>query len=169
MTAKSHIHVRQMEIGDFEFVRGLAAKQPGFTVPPPYVLWLILRVKDAVCLIAEDSSDGPMAYLLAVPVESPTKTLQVWQLASAEGSNLGDAVLALIRKSRSIARRLGVRRVTFSAIPDSSSFRAARRLTSKVFSATVKQGPILPAMVSDNERQYQFELRLPQRKTSRRR
>ncbi len=165
MPTKSHVHVRQMEVGDFEFVRELAAKQPGFTVPPPYVLWLILRVKDAICLVAENSSDGLMAYLLAVPVQDPLKTLHVWQLASAEASNSGNAPLALVRKLRSIARRLGIRRVTFSSVPNSPSFRAARRLTSKVFSATVKQGSVLPTSVGDKECQYQFELRWRQPKT----
>jgi len=66
-TGHSHIHVRLLEIGDFQFVRNLASKQPNFTVPSTYLLWLLLRIDGAICLVSEHSTKGPLAYLVALP------------------------------------------------------------------------------------------------------
>jgi hypothetical protein len=99
MPNTSHIHVRPLEIVDFSFVQDLASKQENFTVPPTYVLWLMLRIKGAISLVAEHSTRGPLAYLLAVPVEGPEDSMFVWQLAVSKGTVRGKAVLALLVNS----------------------------------------------------------------------
>src|SRR4051812_39896152 len=108
MSNPSHIHVRQLEIGDFAFVRDLASRQPNFTVPPPYVLWLLLQIKGAISLIAEDSIEGPLAYLLAVPVENSTNSLYVWQLAGLQQRQKKSAALALLKELHHMALTTGV-------------------------------------------------------------
>lgn len=160
MPAKQHIHVRQMEVGDFDFVRNLAAKQANFTVPPPYVLWLVLRIKDAICLVSERGTEGPVAYLLAVPIEAPSKAIFVWQLASSDASQPGDATLALLVELREIVRRLRVRRIAFSTVPESSTFRLIQTYAKRVFSANPHPVSMLPAKIGSNEKVYQFEVRL---------
>ncbi len=111
-TAKSsHINVRRLEFGDFAFVRSLAAEQPNFTIPPPYVLWLLLKIRKNVCLVAEDQRVGPLAYLLAIPDEPPG-SLYVWQLAaSANGKRLG-ATPHLLLELRRINRDMRIHRTS---------------------------------------------------------
>src|SRR5258706_12065916 len=119
MPSTSHIHVRQMEVGDFGFIRDLAAKQHNFTVPPPYVLWLLLKIKEAVCLVAEHSNEGLLGYLLAVPIEAPSKALHVWQFATSEAGQRRNVAVPLITEFRTIAQRLRIRKIAFSSIPGS--------------------------------------------------
>lgn len=147
-----------MEVGDFEFVRELAAKQPTFTIPPPYVLWLVLRIKDAVCLVADYSGHGPVAYLLAVPVEAPSKAIYVWQLASTDKGQRQDAVLTLLSEFREIVRSLRVQTVAFSTVPGSAALRRIRSYTEKVFSADPRLTSALPIEIGPNESLYQFEM-----------
>jgi len=111
MPNTTHIHVRPLEIGDFTFVRDLASKQRNFTVPPTYVLWLIMRIKGAVCLIAEDADRGQLAYLLAVPLEGPKKSLFVWQLAATTRGGKEQATLSLLAELRDFGRRKHVRSI----------------------------------------------------------
>jgi hypothetical protein len=158
MPAKSHVHVRQMEVGDFAFVQTLAAKQANFTVPPLYVLWLLLRVKDAVCLVAEQSSGGPLAYLLAVPIDAPSRALHVWQLATSDSGQRKGATLVLLSEFGEIAERLRIRTISFSTIPGSPAFRLIRRYTAKVFSATPKAISTIPSLLGQNEEEYRFKL-----------
>ena len=158
MPPASHIHVRQLEVGDFAFVRALAAKQPNFTVPPPYVLWLLLRIKDAICLVAEHSTEGLLAYLLAVPVEAPAKTLYVWQLAASQAGQRRNATLALLTEFRRITQQFRIRTLAFSTIPGSPAFRVIRRYASKVFAAIPEPISMIPALVCPNESEYRFKL-----------
>lgn len=157
MSAKSHIHVRQMETGDFEFVRTLAARQPTFTVPSPYVLWLVSRIKNSVCLVAEDASLGHCAYMIALPIEAPNQTLHVWQLAGL-GEKNSDAVVALLVEFRKTAKRLGVHTISFSTIPGSSALRRIQTYTKRVFATTALRTSALPQEVSQSEDFYQFEM-----------
>lgn len=147
-----------MEVGDFSFVRELAAKQPNFTVPPPYVLWLLLKIKDAVCLVAEHGTEGLLAYLLALPLEGPAKALYVWQLAATDTGQRRNAASVLLTDFRDIAQRLRVRTIAFSSIPDSPAFRVIRRYAVKIFSATPEAISMIPPLVCPNEKEYQFDL-----------
>lgn len=158
MPAASHMHVRQMEIGDFEFVCDLAAKQSNFTVPPPYVLWLFLRIKDAVCLVVELSGEEPLGYLLAVPIEAPDKALHVWQLAVTPRGARSRAASTLVEAFYSIARKLKVRTIAFSSVAGSAEYRAIRRAIWKVFVAKPQLVGIVPRTVSRTQTEYRIQL-----------
>jgi len=151
MSKELHIHVRSLEIGDFAFVQNLASKQPNFTVPPAYVLWLMLRVKGSICLIAESSKDGPLAYLVAVPVEGPEKSIFVWQLASQQSPLREKSTLALLTEFRSLLKTLDVRAVMFSSFPNSAAFRAIRRYALRVFSSVPKATNPVAVDVKESE------------------
>ena len=159
MAASSHIHVRPLEIGDFNFVRDLAAKQPNFTVPPPYVLWLLLRIKDAICLVAEDSSEGLLAYLLAVPIEAPEKALHVWQFAASNRGARLSASSALLGEFYKIGRRLGIRTVAFSSVPHSAEYRAIRQAIWTISQAKPESVGVVPRSVSRTQTEYRVHLR----------
>lgn len=156
MARGAHIHVRSLEIGDFAFVQDLASKQSNFTVPPLYVIWLLLKIKGSICLVAEDSKNGPHAYLLAVPVEAPEKTMFVWQLASQKGSLREDAILALLNKFRDLLRTSAIVNIAFSTLPKSSAFRAIRRYAWRVFSSV----PQATSAVVVDSKETEFLLRL---------
>jgi hypothetical protein len=154
----SHTHVRPIEIGDFDFVRDLASKQPNFTVPPVYVLWLIARIKGAACLIAERAERGPVAYLLAVPIEGPEKSLFVWQLAAASGAGREKTTLALLTALRDFASGKHVRTIAFSLTPRSAAFRLISRYTNELAATTPRLTSALPPIVAMGESEYSIDL-----------
>jgi hypothetical protein len=156
-----HVHVRKMEIGDFEFVRELAAQQSNFTVPPPYVLWLLLRIKGAITLIAEDNAEGPLSYLLAVPIESPADGLYIWQLATKEHAHQSEVTLAVLEKLRGLVFRSHIQSIAFSAVPDSPALRVFRIYASKLGSGEVRPVGALPLSVEPTEGEYHVDIRLP--------
>jgi len=158
MSNASHIHVRPLEIADFAFVQALASRQANFTVPPLYVLWLMLRIKGAICLIAEHSSKGRLAYLLAVPINGPEDSIFVWQLAALEGSARTKATLALLAEFRNIVGELAVRSIVFSSVPNSAVFRAIRRYAWTVFSSVPETLNALPSAVNDKESEFRLNL-----------
>jgi hypothetical protein len=157
MSTISHVHVRALEIADFDFVQLVASQQSTFTVPPKYILWLLLRIKGAVCLVAEHSTSGPMAYLLAVPMQSAEESLFVWQLASID-SGKDKAILALLAEFRGIVTKRAVRTIVFTSVPNSVNYRAIRRYASKVFSSSPQQTGTLPAAVSRSEGEFLLSL-----------
>lgn len=77
MTPTSKISVRSLEVRDFSFVRELSSSQPNFTIPPPYVLWLLTRISPELCLVAEHADKGPLGYLLALPINNPPKSSSI--------------------------------------------------------------------------------------------
>lgn len=158
MSKVSHIHVRSLEIGDLAFVQDLASKQPSFTIPPPYVLWLILRIREAICLIAEDSKDGPIAYLIAVPVEAPEKSVFVWQLAATDAAQKETAMLDLLTEFRKLVFLSDCKSVLFSTIPGSAVYRLIRQYAWDLGSVIPRVLHSLPPVVSSSESEFRLEL-----------
>ena len=157
MAKPSHIHVRPLEIADFVFVQELASKQPNFTIPSTYVLWLLLRIKGAVCLIAETPEEGPIAYLLAVPVEAPTESLFVWQMASiAKVRKQGS--LSLLKVLKDLAHERKVETISFSAEPQSAAYRLIRQYTNKLVARVPQLSFALPFVVAPRESEYRVNL-----------
>jgi hypothetical protein len=154
----SHTHVRPLEIGDFNFVRGLASKQPDFTVPPAYVLWLIMRIKGAVGLVAEDNDRGRVAYLLAVPSNGPKESLFVWQLAAVSGSGQEKASLALLTALRDFASRKHVQSISFSTRPGSAAYRLIARYTNILAARTPSLTSPLPSTIASDESEFRVDL-----------
>jgi len=158
MSNLSHIHVRPLEVGDFNFVQDLASRQPTFTVPPAYVLWLMLRIKGAICLIAEHSGEGPLGYLLALAIEDPEHAIFVWQLASSKNSQQENATLALLTEFRNIIKGLAIRRIVFSSVPGSSNYRVIRKYAWKVFSSIPREIHLLPPLVEPRESEFVLDV-----------
>ena len=149
------VRVRPLKISDFRFIRRLASKQAGFTVPPLYVLWLLSQTNSRSCIVAEHVQLGPVAYLLSLPVNGPRKkVLYVWQLAASKSGVRVGAVDVLLLALRSFMRREGVRRVLFTSVPDSPHFRAIRRYAYSLFRSGLRSQQILPAFISRKEREF---------------
>jgi hypothetical protein len=158
MSNVSHIHIRALEIGDFTFVQDLASKQHNFTIPASYVLWLMLRIKGAICLIAEHNKDGPLAYLLSVPIEASEYSVFVWQLAASPGTKEKAATLALLAEFRDIVFERGCKSILFSSIPESALYRVIRQYAWKLGSVVPQLLNALPAIVSSNESEFRLDL-----------
>jgi len=159
----SHIHVRPLEVGDFQFVKNLAAKQSNFTVPSAYLLWLLLRIDGAICLVAEHSTNGPSAYLLALPVKDPKRSMFVWQFAASEGPERETASLAILTEFHKVAVGLGMQSIVFSSVPNSAAYRAIRRYAWKVCSSVPKAMSHLPSSVNLSEREFILPLKTARR------
>lgn len=155
------MHVRQLEIGDFGFLQNLASKQLNFTIPPSYVLWLFMRIEGAVCLVAEQPQEGLLAYLLAVPIEGPEKSLFVWQLAASAGKAQGEAIHLILTTLRDLAMRNGVKAIAFSMRPRSAAYRLVSRYTRELIARTPRLSSALPSVVSRDESEYRIELPSP--------
>jgi hypothetical protein len=161
-TTSSRILIRRLEFSDFAFVRGLASEQPNFTIPPPYVLWLLLKVHKNVCLVAEDDRIGPVGYLLAIPVHPPG-SLYVWQLAASDKGKRVNAIRQLLQELRRISLQARTRRMMFSTLPKSPTFRAIQRYAAILFGARLEVNGAVPSMIAPGESEYRVELLQPKR------
>jgi hypothetical protein len=158
MPDTSHIHIRPLEIGDFTFVRELASRQRNFTIPPVYVLWLIVRIKGAACLVAEDGERGQAGYLLAVPIEGPEESLFVWQLAALPGGEQEKATLALLVALREFASDKHIRTIAFSMEPSSAAYRLISRYTNRLVASSPRLTSVLPPIIAAGESEYRVDL-----------
>jgi hypothetical protein len=158
MTNISHIHVRELEIADFNFVRELASKQSNFTVPSPYILWLFLRIKGSICLVAEESEKGVVGYLLALPVEAPEASVFVWQLAASPKAPRSKIILALLKEFRKRITESHVFRVLFSSVPNSVAYRAVRHYAWEIFASVPRKQNMLPSSIDANEAEFILHL-----------
>lgn len=160
MQHSKKIRVRSLEVSDFGFIRRLAAKRPNFTCPAPYVLWLLMKAHSESCIVAEHEKLGPVGYLLSLPVKtSRGKALYVWQLAaSADGLRTG-ATNVLLLTLRTVVRRMRVRALFFTAIPDSPEFRAIRRYAYALSGHMPHPRAKLPDTVCQNEREFVIRVR----------
>jgi hypothetical protein len=160
MRASKWIRVRPLKVSDFGFIRRLASKQANFTVPPLFVLWLLKQTNSPSCMVAEHVRVGPVAYLLSLPVSKRGgKVLYVWQLAASAGGRRTGAIDMLLLRLRAFVRRMRVRSLLFTAIPDSPEFRAIRRYAYTLSAGRPRSHRELPSMVSRNEHEFTIRVR----------
>jgi hypothetical protein len=159
MPLSKWIHVRELEATDFRFIRRLASRHANFTVPPPYVLWLLKQTNPRSCMVAEHVKLGSVAYLLSVLVGTPRgNVLYVWQLAASQRGARAGAIDVTLLALRRFVSRTRVRKVFFTACPETPEFRAIRRNVYSLFGAGVRAQQVLPAAVSRKECEYVFKL-----------
>jgi hypothetical protein len=154
------IRVRPIQASDFKFIRRLASKQPNFTSPPHYVLWLLKETNPRSCLVAEHAKLGPVAYVLSLQVDkSQGKALYIWQLAASTSGQRSGAIHLLLLALRTFARRIRFKSVFFTAIPDSPDFRAIRRYAYTLSRGVPRSHQRLPSTVSRSEFEFILKLR----------
>src|SRR5437660_11968394 len=76
------VRVRAISLADFKFIRRLSATIQGYTVPPPYILWMLMRFQGDLCLIVEDGSQEPLGYMLAMSAGIASSEIFIWQFAT---------------------------------------------------------------------------------------
>jgi len=159
MPKEEDISIRPMEIRDFRFIRDVAARQPNFTIPPPYVLWLLLKIKGDICLVAEGPEKERLAYLLAVRVNEPVGALYVWQLASDEKPASSRGIYLLVLALRGFASHEQITSIFFSAIPKSATMRTLRRYIREVFETEPVETQLLHEFVAPGESEFRIDLK----------
>lgn len=161
MQPSKWIRIRPLQVSDFTFVRRLAAKHRGFTVPPPYVLWLLKETNGRFCMVAEHAQFGRVAYLLSVPVTQPRgkNVLYIWQMASSKAGRRAGAVDVLLLQLRTLIRKMRIRYILFTMVPDSPEFRLIRRYAHSLFRNTPHPGQNLPPIVSRCEYEFTVAVR----------
>lgn len=162
MRASKWIYVRPLKVSDFGFIRRLASKKTNFTVPPPYVLWLLKQTNSPSCMVAEHAKLGPVGYLLSLLVGTPRgNVLYVWQLAASKSGLSEGGIHELLLALRSFMRRKRVQRVFFTAVPQSPELRAIRRYAYSLFGTALRSQQILPASVSRGEHEFMVRVKYP--------
>ena len=160
MPASKYIRIRPLKVSDFAFIRRLASKKTNFTVPPPYVLWLLKQTNSPSCMVAEHAKHGPVGYLLAILVGTQKgKVLYVWQLATSKNGLSAGAIHDLLLALRSFMRRTQVQKIFFTAVPKSPELRAIRRYAYSLFGAALRAQQIVPSSISRGEREFMVRVK----------
>lgn len=157
-TSENELLIRPLAVGDFTFVRELAAQQPNFTIPPPFVLWLFLKVRTGLSLVALNHSGDLLGYVLAMPVEDPPNSVYVWQLATTKGSKKAGAGMRLLEELKKALLTADFATVIFSASEGSAELRAIRQSVSQLVQREVKMVRRVPLIVAPAENEYQIRL-----------
>ncbi len=146
--------VRPIRLADFEFIRDLSSTIEGYTVPPPYVLWMFRRFQRELCLIAEGPTREPLGYMLAMSAGVHSNEIFIWQLATTfKGQRLRTSS-SLASHVRELVRKRGIRRITFTAVLDSAAMRSIASLAYEMFGRRQATGARLPRSISANEREF---------------
>jgi hypothetical protein len=152
--SSSLVIVRPLVPEDFEFVRSLAATVTGYTVCPPYVLWMLSRFHGHFCAVAVAPDQSRLGYLLAMPASDPAAAVFVWQLAATFRGRRLKAQDQLVAYLKDAIRVRGISQVLFTSIPHSTAERSVRALAKRVFSAAPQLIQGLPKSVSRKELEY---------------
>jgi hypothetical protein len=146
--------VRSLVPEDFEFVRSLAASITGYTVCPPYLLWMLSRLHGPFCAVAVALDETRLGYLLAMPASNPVDAVFVWQLVTTFRGRRLKAQDQLASYLREAIQVRGATQILFTSVPNSAAERSVRSLAKRVFSATPQMIQRLPGSVSQKEREY---------------
>jgi hypothetical protein len=152
----SLVIVRSLAPEDFEFVRSLAAAVTGYTVCPPYVLWMLSRFHGHFCAVAVAPDQTRLGYLLAMPASDPAAAVFVWQLTATFRGRRLKAQDQLVAYLKDTIRARGISQVLFTSIPNSAAESSVRALAKRIFSAAPQIIQNLPKSVSQEEREYGF-------------
>jgi len=150
--------VRSLVPDDFEFVRSLAATIPGYTVCPPYLLWMLSRLHGHYCAVAVAPDNSRLGYLLAMPVSDPSDAVFVWQLAATYRGRRLKAQDQLASYLKEAIRVRGIGRILFTSVPNSPAEHSVKSIAKRIFSATPQITQRLPESVSRKEREYSLSL-----------
>jgi hypothetical protein len=146
--------VRPVRLSDFEFIRGLSSTINGYTVPPPYILWMFMRFQGELCLIAEDACQEPLGYTLATSAGIGSTEIFIWQLATNYRGQRLRAGTALASHVRKLVKKHGIERITFTAVPDSAGTISIASLAKQMFGRAPRMGARLPRSISATEREF---------------
>ncbi len=153
-TKKPSIFVRPIEVSDFDFIRTLASKIEGYTIPPPYVLWMFSRFQMDFCAVAQENDGCQLGYLLAMSGLPHPATAFVWQFACTFRGQRLQASRKLAKHLKTAVEKHGIGKILFTTVPRSAADRSVAAVAKKVFHALPRPGPKMPKSVSSDECEY---------------
>lgn len=139
---------------DFDFIGTLASQVRGYTVPTPYVLWVLTRFHAGWSAVAR-AGQTRLGYLLAFPVNS--STVFVWQLACTEEGRHLHAPDALAAYLADMMAERKYKRIAFTSVPNTATERALRALARRIFKGPIHKRARLPTEASEGEWEYVLE------------
>jgi hypothetical protein len=144
---------------DLDFIQALASQTPGYTLPAPYVLWLLGRYHSKYSAVVEEAGGKPLAYMLAIPVDTEPPAVFVWQFACTFRGQRLKAPDALTTHLKQITERNGIHRLIFTAVPKTPQEHFVKNLCQRIFAASPMRRKRLPRQISDNEFEYILKLK----------
>lgn len=111
--SRGEVTIRSLHRDDFPFVQQLAGRQPSFTTPSPYLIWMFGEVEHDACFVAT-CNNRPVGYVLGQI--TPTGTLWVWQLA-VERHAPAQTGRRLVERLREVCLGYSLKRLTFTMSP----------------------------------------------------
>jgi|SRR5208337_5326047 len=151
---KTALSVRPATALDAEFICKLASSVEGYTVPTPYVLWMLTRFHKDWSAVAEEGRKQ-LGYMLAFPASDAT--VFVWQFACTFRGQRLHAPDALASHLKRMTAEGGFRQIIFTTVPQSAAERAVRSIVRRVFKASIQKITGLPEQVPGEEWEYVLE------------
>ncbi len=160
MSRRRSMTIRPIMPGDFSFIRSLASNVEGYTVPSPYVLWMLGRFHSGFCAVAVDAGQNRLGYLLAMPTSDPGDGVFVWQLALTFRGRRLKAQDHLAMYLKKTMRASKVHHLFFTTAPLSPTERSVTAIAKRVFHASPAKGRRLPGSVPGGESEYDLVVKI---------
>ena len=138
---------------DYSVIASIAKECPGFTVPEPYILWMLSETQGDFCRVATDESSAEVLGYILTLKSADGEELFVWQIAVAPGQpkQAYEIMRFLLDEVLELAKAHHISRVRFSC----SERREERltRLAEQVCNVKPMQGNQVPikADIPENE------------------
>jgi hypothetical protein len=115
---RERFETRELTPADEAGVRAIAQQTPGFTVPSTYVIWMLSKTQESLCRVVSNGDNSLMGYCLALACTCREEAF-LWQIG-VNGGGLKTKIVviqSLIGDCVEQARKIGIRRAFFTALP----------------------------------------------------
>lgn len=115
---RERFKTRELTPADEAGIRAIAQQTPGFTVPSTYIIWMLSRTQENLCRVATNGDNSLLGYCLALACSCREEAF-LWQIGVSGGGLKTKIVViqSLIGACVEQARRIGIRRAFFTALP----------------------------------------------------
>jgi hypothetical protein len=115
---RERFKTRELTPADEAGIRAIAQQTEGFTVPSTYVIWMLSKTQESLCRVVSNGDNSLMGYCLALACTCREEAF-LWQIGvSGGGLKTKIAVIqSLIGDCVEQARKIGIRRAFFTALP----------------------------------------------------
>jgi hypothetical protein len=144
---------------DLDFIQALASRTHGYTLPAPYVLWLLIRYHSEHSALVEEAGGKPLGYMLAMRVDLAPPAVFVWQFACTFSGQRLKAPDALASHLKKTVKRNGIDQIIFTAPPNTPQEHSVKNLCQRIFAISPRRRERLPRRISDNEFEYILKLK----------
>jgi hypothetical protein len=115
---RERFKTRALTPADEARIRAIARQTEGFTVPSTYVIWMLSRTQENLCRVVSNGDNSLLGYCLALACSCREEAF-LWQIGVSGGGLKTKIVViqSLLDACVEQARRIGIRRGFFTALP----------------------------------------------------